>query len=113
VAICPNYGWLKDFADAQTFLAPTFNGKNILPTNNSNISELDDPKVNQAMAEAEVLTDPAERAKAWGEIDKMITALAPVVPWNWDKQPLIQSKDVNGVVNRFNDQWDLSFTSLK
>jgi peptide/nickel transport system substrate-binding protein len=113
VAICPNYGWLKDFADAQTFLDPTFNGKNILPTNNSNISELNDPKINKAMDDAEVLTDPAERAKAWGEIDKMITALAPVIPWNWDKQPLIQSKDVNGVVNRFNDQWDLSFTSLK
>jgi peptide/nickel transport system substrate-binding protein len=113
VAICPNYGWLKDFADGQTFLDPTFNGKNILPANNSNISELDDPKINAAMADAEVLTDPAERAKAWGEIDKLITAQAPVIPWNWDKQPLIRSKDVNGVVNRFNSQWDLSFTSIK
>jgi peptide/nickel transport system substrate-binding protein len=113
VAICPNYGWLKDFADGQTFLDPTFNGKNILPANNSNISELNDPEINAAMAKAEVLTDPADRARAWGEIDKMITAQAPVVPWNWDKQPLIRSKDVNGVVNRFNSQWDLSFTSVR
>jgi peptide/nickel transport system substrate-binding protein len=113
VAICPNYGWLKDFADGQTFLDPTFNGKNILPANNSNIAELDDPEINAAMAKAEVLTDPAERAKAWGEIDKMITRLAPVVPWIWDKQPLIRSADVNGVVNRFNSQWDLAFSSLK
>ena len=113
VAICPNYGWLKDFADGQTFLDPTFNGKNILPANNSNISELNDPEINAAMRDAEVLTDPAERAKAWGAIDKLITAQAPVVPWNWDKQPLIRSKDVNGVVNRFNSQWDLSFSSIK
>jgi peptide/nickel transport system substrate-binding protein len=113
VAICPNYGWLKDFADGQTFLDPNFNGKNILPSNNSNIAELNDPKVNAAMRAAEVLTDPAARAKAWGEIDKMVTALAPVVPWNWDKQPLIESKDVNGVVSRFNAQWDLSFSSVK
>jgi peptide/nickel transport system substrate-binding protein len=113
VAICPNYGWLKDFADGQTFLDPTFNGKHILPANNSNISELDDPKVNAAMDKAELLTDPAQRARAWGEIDKMISALAPVVPWIWDKQPLIRSPDVNGVVNRFNSQWDLSFSSLK
>jgi peptide/nickel transport system substrate-binding protein len=113
VAICPNYGWLKDFADGQTFLDPTFHGKNILPQSNSNISELDDPKINAAMRDAEVLIDPAERAKAWGEIDKMITAQAPVVPWIWDKQPLIESKDVNGVVSRFNSQWDLSFTSVK
>src|SRR5215208_772747 len=113
VAICPNYGWLKDFADGQTFLDPTFNGKNILPANNSNISELNDPKINAAMRDAEVLTAPAERAKAWGEIDKMITEQAPVVPWIWDKQPLIRSADVNGVVNRFNSQWDLSFSSIK
>ena len=113
VAICPNYGWLKDFADGQTFLDPTYNGKNILPANNSNMSELNDPKINAAMAKAEVLTDPADRAKAWGEIDKQITALAPVIPWNWDKQPVLRSKDVNGVVSRFNAQWDLAFTSVK
>jgi peptide/nickel transport system substrate-binding protein len=113
VAICPNYGWLKDFADAQTFLDPTFNGKNILPSNNSNISQLNDPKINAAMRNAEVLTDPDERAKAWGQIDKMITDQAPVIPWNWDKQPVIRSGDVNGVVSRFNAQWDLSFTSVK
>src|SRR3954453_7530547 len=113
VAICPNYGWLKDFADGQTFLDPTFNGKNILPSNNSNISQLNDPKINAAMRDAEVITNPEDRAKAWGEIDKMITAEAPVIPWNWDKQPVIRSADVNGVVNRFNAQWDLSFTSVK
>jgi peptide/nickel transport system substrate-binding protein len=113
VAICPNYGWLKDFADGQTFLDPTFNGKNILPANNSNISQLNDPKINAAMRDAEVITDPDARARAWAEIDKMITAQAPVIPWNWDKQPVIRSKDVNGVVNQFNAQWDLSFTSVK
>jgi peptide/nickel transport system substrate-binding protein len=113
VAICPNYGWLKDFADGQTFLDPNFNGKNILPVNNSNLSQLDDPEINAAMAKAEVLIDPAERAKAWGEIDRLVTALAPVVPWIWDRQPLIRSPDVNGVVNRFNAQWDLAFSSLE
>ena len=43
VAICPNVGWLKDFADGQTMLDPTFNGKNILQQGNSNWSQLDDP----------------------------------------------------------------------
>src|SRR3954453_15725090 len=113
VAICPNYGWLKDFADGQTFLDPRFTGENILPSNNSNISQLNDPKINAAMRDAEVITNPEARAKAWGAIDEMITAEAPVIPWNWDKQPVIRPADVNGVVNRFNAQWDLSFTSVK
>jgi len=113
VAICPNVGWLKDFSDPQTMLDPTFNGKNILPQNNSNWSQLDVPKINQAMADAEIISDPADRAKAWAEIDKMVTEQAPAVSFVWDKNANITSPDVNGVVNQFNAQFDLSFTSLK
>jgi peptide/nickel transport system substrate-binding protein len=113
VAICPNVSWGKDFADAQTILDPTFNGKNIVQAGNSNWPELNDPKINAAMDKAEVITDPAERAKAWGKIDDMVTAEAPSVPWIWDKQALIRSKDVNGAVSEFNSMWDLSWTSLK
>jgi peptide/nickel transport system substrate-binding protein len=113
VAICPNVSWGKDFADAQTMLDPTFNGKNIVQQGNSNWPELNDPKINAAMDKAEVLTDPQERAQAWGKIDEMVTAAAPLVPWIWDKQALIRSKDVNGAVSEFNSMWDLSWTSLK
>ena len=65
VAICPNVGWLKDFADAQTFLAPTFDGDRILEAGNNNWSQLDDPGVNERMDRASLLTEPAERARAW------------------------------------------------
>ena len=37
----------------------------------------------------------------------------PGVAWLWDKQPILESKDVNGVVNFSNASWDLIFTSLK
>jgi peptide/nickel transport system substrate-binding protein len=113
VAICPNVGWLKDFSDAQTYLDPTFNGDNILQTGNSNWSQLDDPALNEEMNKAKLLTDPAERAQAWAEIDKKITDLAPAVDWIWDKTPLIRSENVNGVASADNGQWDLSFTSIK
>jgi peptide/nickel transport system substrate-binding protein len=113
VAICPNVGWLKDFADPQTYLDPTFNGKNILPQNNSNWSQLNDKAVNDAMSKAELLTDPAERAKAWGDIDKMITSLAPAINWIWDKTENIESSNVNGVIDKDNATWALAYTSLK
>ena len=113
VAICPSVGWLKDFADPQTVLDPTFNGKNILPANNSNWPQLNDPKINAAMDKAETILDPAQRAKAWGQIDDMVTAAATGVLWLWDKGPSIESKNVNGVLNLENASWDLSFTSLK
>jgi ABC-type transport system substrate-binding protein len=60
-----------------------------------------------------MLTDPAERARAYAEINKYITAQAPAAPYVWDKQANVRSKDVNGVINESNAIWDLNFTSLK
>jgi peptide/nickel transport system substrate-binding protein len=110
--ICPSVGWLKDFADPETLLGPTFNGKNILDVGNSNFAQLDDPKVNELMDKAEVVNDPAERRQAWGDADKAITEAVPGVPWLWDKQPVLHSKDVNGVISQNLATWDLTATSI-
>jgi peptide/nickel transport system substrate-binding protein len=113
VVICPNVGFFKDFNDPQSLLDPVFNGDNILPANNSNWSQLNVPAINAAMTKAAVLPRGAERLKAWGEIDKLVTAQAPAIPFIWDKVPTVESKDVRGVVNEYATSWDLSFTSLK
>src|SRR5215210_6299579 len=73
VAICPNVGFFKDFFDPQSMLDPVFNGTNILEANNTNWAELDDPEVNAAMARAAKLPQGAERNKAWGEVDRLVT----------------------------------------
>ena len=67
VAICPNVSWGKDFADAQTILDPTFNGKNIVQQGNSNWPELNDPKINAAMDKAELITDPEGARRGVGQ----------------------------------------------
>jgi peptide/nickel transport system substrate-binding protein len=112
VAICPNVSWGKDFADAQTLLDPTFNGNNIVAQGNSNWPELNVPEINKAMAQAELITDPKQRAQAWAKIDEMVTEQAPLVAWIWDKQALLRSADTNGVVSQFNSMWDLAWSSL-
>jgi peptide/nickel transport system substrate-binding protein len=113
VNVCTSVGWIKDFPDAQTMLDPTFNGENILPANNSNWSELDDKTLNAEMNKAKLLTDPAERAKAWGNVDKGIVAQAPGIPYVWDYQEVLASKNVNLVQNLALTMPDLSYTSLK
>jgi peptide/nickel transport system substrate-binding protein len=90
-----------------------FNGKNILPQNNSNWSQLNVPGINDAMAKAAALPAGSERNKAWGEIDKMVTEQAPAIPFIWDKVPTVESSNVRGVVNEYSTSWDLNFTSLK
>ena len=111
--VCPNVGWLKDFNDGQSMLDPTFNGQNVVPENNSNWPQLNDPKINKAIDDATLIDDLDERNQAWANVDEMITAQAPAIPYIWDDQANIQSADVAGVVNKFNANWDLAFTSLK
>jgi peptide/nickel transport system substrate-binding protein len=111
--ICPNVGWLPDFPDASAVLDPTFNGKYIVSANNSNWPLLNDPKINADLDKANTLTDPTARANAYGAIDKEITATAGAIPWFWDKQANIESKNVKGVIAKWNASWDLSFTSVK
>jgi peptide/nickel transport system substrate-binding protein len=110
--VCPNVAWGKDFIDPQSILDPTFNGSAIVSSNNSNWPLLDDKSINQALDKARVLGDPAQRAQAYGKIDDQITALAPAIPWLWDDQGDIESKDVNGVISLFNSNYDVTFTSL-
>ena len=113
VAICPNVGFFADYRDAESLLRPVFDGREILARENLNFSQLDDPQINAAMDAASRLAPGPERDKAWGRIDRLIAAQAPGVPWNWDKAPLVASKDVKAVPNAATKSYDLSFSSLK
>jgi peptide/nickel transport system substrate-binding protein len=113
IAVCPNDFWIKDFYDGQAMLDPTFNGRVINSTNNSNVSQLDDPKVNAAMTRAETLPAGEARNREWGRVDKLITGDAAALPWLWPTLNLFESRDVSGVANEWAGSWDLSYTSLR
>jgi peptide/nickel transport system substrate-binding protein len=114
IDICPSAGWIRDFNNPLTVLYVPFNGAAIVPTNNSNWSQLNDPAINSAMNKAELITDPTAAAKAWGAIDTQLVNLAVALPEEWDTQPNIESKDVAGVDDLWNiGSWDFMFTSLK
>ncbi|WCB93597.1 Heme-binding protein A [Baekduia alba] len=104
--------WLKDFSDPEPMLRPVFDGSAITPVNNTNYSQLDDPKINAAMEAAATTTGPT-RARAWGAIDRMILNDAPAIPVQWDVATLVRSKDVAGVPSKYFVSWDLSYTGLR
>ncbi|MEA2266713.1 MAG: peptide/nickel transport system substrate-binding protein [Solirubrobacteraceae bacterium] len=114
VNVCPNVGWVRDFADPQTVLAPTFESTSITPTNNQAWSQLRDPAIDAAMEKAKLAVGTPARAKAWGQVDDMITATAASIPWSWDNQANVYSKDTLCVNDLFNTgTCDFSFSSLK
>jgi peptide/nickel transport system substrate-binding protein len=115
IDVCPNVGWLADFGDGQAALDVPFNGKNIITNgSNSNWPQANHPKINKAMEAAENIVGVSARAAAWGNIDKELVEEAVAAPWDWDKQPAVEAKDVAGVADVWNEAgWDYNFTSLK
>jgi peptide/nickel transport system substrate-binding protein len=113
VNVCPSVGWAQDFADPQTMLDPTFNGENIVETQNSNWPEMDVPEVNKEIDDAKLVVDPAERAKAWAKVNHDIMAQAPSIPYMWDYQAVVASPNVRGVQSGYSTTWDWNFTSLR
>ena len=114
IDVCPSVGWIQDFADPQTVLNITFNGKFINATGNVNWPQLNNPKINAAMEAAEKVTGVSARAAAWAKIDEEIVGVAAAVPFDWDKQANIEGSTVVGVGDLWDvGEWDYSFTSLK
>ena len=107
-------GWLPDFKDPVTMLDPTFNGKNIVPTNNVNMSQLDDTAVNAAIEKAKRIKNVEARYAAWGRVDRMITERAAVIPWLWSNVPNVVSDRIVPAKSLANvGLLDLSATSIK
>ena len=114
IDVCPSVGWVADFGDGQAVLDVAFNGKNIVPTGNDNWGLVNNPEINQAMDAAELVVGVQPRAEAWAQVDRKLVAQAAAIPFDWDKQPNIESSDVAGVGDLWNTgQWDYSYTSLK
>lgn len=115
IDVCPNVGWVSDFGDPQATLSVPFDGEYIVQNGtNSNWGLVNHAKINRAMKAAEDVVGIQARAEAWAKIDRELVEEAVAVPYDWDKQPAIESKDVAGVGDVWNvGSWDYSFTSLK
>jgi peptide/nickel transport system substrate-binding protein len=107
-------GWLPDFKDPVTMLDPIFNGKNILPTNNVNLSQLNDPRINAAMEKAKRIKNDQARYAAWGKIDKQITETGAVIPTQWTNVLTVVSDRIIPAKSLWNaGVLDLSATSIR
>jgi peptide/nickel transport system substrate-binding protein len=111
VNVCPTAGWIEDFPDPYGALFVPFSGEAIIPINNSNWADLNDPKVNQAIDAASAITSEGPRLAAFAKADKMIVDDAPAIPEVWANNPLVEGSKVHGVLDPSNDDWDLTFSS--
>jgi peptide/nickel transport system substrate-binding protein len=115
IDVCPNVGWVPDFGDPQAVLDVPFNGKLIVNSGtNSNYGLVNHPKINAAMEAAAKVVGIKARGEAWAKIDRELVEEAVAIPYQWAKEPYIESKDVAGVNQYWNaGSWDYAYTSLK
>ena len=110
--MCPTAGWIEDFPDPYAVLFVPFSGHAIVPINNSNWAVLNDPKVNDAIDHAATINDPSARAdgvRAGRQDDRRrrrrrSPRSGPTTPW-------FEGSKIHGVLDPWNDDWDLSFSS--
>jgi peptide/nickel transport system substrate-binding protein len=82
-----------------------------VPINNVNWASLNDPKVNNALDSAAAISNTQQRLAAFAQADKMIVDDAPAIPEVWSSNALLKGSQVHGVLDGWNDDWNLSWSS--
>jgi peptide/nickel transport system substrate-binding protein len=114
IDVCPSLELTADSGDGQLLLAHTFNGGDIAPIDNPNVSQADSPDINNAIERESRVVGTEAVEVSWGSVDNGIVGEGLAIPYQWLSEPEIESKDVAGVSDVWNrGAWDLSFTSLK
>ncbi|UKY52546.1 ABC transporter substrate-binding protein [Streptomyces inhibens] len=92
-------GWGADWPSGGPFLAPIFDGRQIVKdAYNFNHAQLDDPAVNHEIDEINKLTDLTAAAGRWGALDKKIGEKALSVPLFHPVYKRLFGKDVKNIV---------------
>lgn len=89
-------GWCPDWPSGATFLPPLFDGRNITAKGNGNLSQLNDPAVNAKIDEIAAMKDVKAANAAYGELDKQIMKLAPMVPLLYEKVLIVVGSNIAG-----------------
>jgi peptide/nickel transport system substrate-binding protein len=89
--------WGADWPTGYGFLESIVDGAAIKPSGGTNLSELDDPKINKALSDGIGTVDATERAKKWGEVDKLVLENASAVPLFYRKNLLYRPESATNV----------------
>ena len=80
VPVCPTAGWIEDFPDPYAALFIPFSGEAIVPINNSNWADLNDPAVNKAIDSAAAISNLSQRYRRSRRSTRRSSTDAPAIP---------------------------------
>ena len=91
------FGWQADYPTANGFLSALVDGRTITPTGNTNLSELNDPKVNSLLDQANTTADPSVRTGLAAILDRQVMTDAAILPITFSKLYLYRAPRVGNV----------------
>ncbi|WP_037570305.1 ABC transporter substrate-binding protein [Phaeacidiphilus oryzae] len=92
-------GWGADWPSGGPFLAPIFDGRQIVANGaNFNSAQLNDSSVNAAIDRIDAITDHAKAAEQWGALDKQLGQQALTVPLFHPVYERLYGKNIRNVV---------------
>lgn len=107
--------WNMDFPNPIDFYGVLLDGNAILPTNNENFGETDDPYINQQVAKISTISDQAQLAKEAEALDTYTAQKAYVAVFGYQTFPKFTSNRINYGALVFHPLygWDWTSFSLK
>jgi peptide/nickel transport system substrate-binding protein len=91
------YGWAADWPDGWGFFFYIVDGKAISPAGNTNLAQLNDPKVNDLLNKMALTNNDATRNAYTSQIDMQVMKDAAILPGVWAKSLLYRSPDLTNV----------------
>jgi peptide/nickel transport system substrate-binding protein len=109
-------GWLafyEDYPHPNDFFQPLLSGESIAPAYNTNLSHMDDPKLNAKIAElGEETLGPKQEAE-YAALDKSYMEQAPMVPYGTNTTSTFVSSEINLDSVIFNPTFGQDLTSFE
>jgi peptide/nickel transport system substrate-binding protein len=87
--------WYEDYPHPNDFFQPLLAGESILPTNNGNFANIDEPKLNKEIAKLGEEQLGPEQEAAYAELDKKYMELAPWIPYGQRTLSTFVSSNIN------------------
>jgi peptide/nickel transport system substrate-binding protein len=91
------YGWAADWPDGYGFFFYIVDGKAISPAGNTNLSQLNDPVVNDLITKMTTTNDAATRNSYTSQIDQQIMKDAAILPGVYAKSLLYRGTSLTNV----------------
>ncbi|MGL4172892.1 MAG: ABC transporter substrate-binding protein [Actinomycetota bacterium] len=90
-------GWAADWPAGYGLLNQITDGRAIDESGNSNLSQLDNPEINQLFDDSLTITDPAQRNAIWPQIDQKVMEQAAILPIIYERTLLYRSPKASNV----------------